>query len=288
MDTRLFRLLPDILKSLRLFGLILLLFPSLSLAQADAAPKTATTENQTESHMARIQRRGNLRICIWPDYYAISYRNPRTGNLEGMDILMAQALAEELGVTPHFVDSSFKTLADDLRTDRCDISMHGIAITPARREVLDFSHPTLHSGIAAVTLRSHPTIREWGDIDQPGVVVAVQAGTYMVDVARRDLAAAQIVVVQSTEAREQEVTSGRADVFLTDYPYSRRLLTRADWAKLLLPPQPWSPLPYAYAIAKGDPAWLATVNDFVARSKADGRLLQAARSHGLDAIVVLE
>lgn len=73
---------------------------------------------------------------------------------------------------------------------------------------------------------------------------------------------------------------------MTDFPYSRRLLDNADWARLVSPPKPVFVLPYAYAVKPGDDAWLKTVDDFVARIKRDGRLDAAAARHGLTEIVV--
>jgi ABC-type amino acid transport substrate-binding protein len=77
------------------------------------------------------------------------------------------------------------------------------------------------------------------------------------------------------------------DVFMTDFPYSRRLLDNADWATLVAPPKPFNVLPYAYAVKPGDEAWLAQVDEFVARIQRDGRLEAAARKHGLGPIVRL-
>ena len=45
-------------------------------------------------------------------------------------------------------------------------------------------------------------------------------------------------------------------------------------------------LPYAYATKRGDDAWLATVDEFVARIRRDGRLEAAAKRYGLGPIVV--
>jgi cyclohexadienyl dehydratase len=45
-------------------------------------------------------------------------------------------------------------------------------------------------------------------------------------------------------------------------------------------------LPYGYAAKKGDARWLARLDEFVAAIKHDGRLLAAARRHGLADIVV--
>ncbi len=232
----------------------------------------------------RIRSAGEVRVCIWPDYYSISYRNTRTGDLEGIDIDLARELGKDLGVKVRFIDSSFKTMIDDLLGNRCDVSMHGVAITPARQEKLAFTHPHLRSGVYAITTRTHPTVKGWADIDREGVVVAAASGTYMVDVMKKELKSARLLEVASPEAREQEVMSGRADLFVTDYPYSRKMLARHDWAMLLTPPSPLAPSPYAYAMAPGDGEWLKAMDGFVARIKADGRLKAAAKANGLEAI----
>ena len=31
-----------------------------------------------------IKARGELRVCIWPEYYGISYRNPKSGAVAGV------------------------------------------------------------------------------------------------------------------------------------------------------------------------------------------------------------
>jgi hypothetical protein len=106
-------------------------------------------------------------------------------------------------------------------------------------------------------------VTQWADIDKPGVQVAVQAGTFMEPVMAAALKQARMVVVKPPATRERELESGRVDVFMTDYPYSRRLLDNADWATLVAPPKPFHVLPYAYAVKPGDDDWLAQVDGFV-------------------------
>lgn len=233
----------------------------------------------------RVQRSGVLRVCIWPDYYGITYRHPRTGQLSGIDIDLSAELARELGVKLQYVDSSFTQLVDDLRTDRCDVAMFAVGRTPQRMAQLAFTRPYLQSDIYAVTTRSNRMVREWADIDRPGVLVAVQAGTFMEPVMAQSLIQARMVVVHPPATRERELEAGRVDVFMTDYPYSRRLLDNADWARLIAPPQPFHVLPYAYAVKPGDAQWLGRLDGFVARIQADGRLRAAARRHGLEPII---
>lgn len=252
------------------------------------APSMTEAAEATENRLARIEASEELRVCIWPDYFSITYRNPRTGVLEGIDIDMARALAKDLGVTVRFVESSFARLVENMTNDACDIAMHAVGIRADRAKHMDFSQPHLKSGIYAVTTRHHATLQSWDDIDRPGHVVVVQKGTYMEPVMRETLKQAELMTVNSFKAREQEVQAGRADVFMTDYPYGRRMALLNSWAKLLIPETPLAPTPYAYAVPKGEPEWLARVNEFVAATRKDGRLKAFAEKNGLLPIAVLE
>jgi cyclohexadienyl dehydratase len=236
----------------------------------------------------QVRSSGNLRVCIWPDYYGISHRNPNTAQLEGIDIDLSGQLAQDLKVNLQYVDSSFTTLVEDLLTDRCDVAMFAVGMLPQRLQQLKFSRPYLQSDIYAMTTKSNRLVQQWADIDKPGVKVAVQAGTFMEPIMQAQLKQAQLVVVKPPATRARELEAGRVDVFMTDYPYSRRLLDNADWARLLSPPKPFSVLPYGYAVKPGDDAWWRQVDTFVERIQRDGRLELAAKRHGLSAIIVRE
>jgi cyclohexadienyl dehydratase len=236
----------------------------------------------------RIKASGTLRVCIWPDYYGVSFRNPRTQQLGGIDIDLSQELARDLQVRLEHVDSSFVTLIADLEAERCDVAMFAVAMLPQRMERLRFTRPYLQSDIYGITTKGSKVVSRWEDIDKPGVVVAVQAGTFMEPVMASTLKQARMVRVSPPATRERELEAGRVDVFMTDFPYSRRLLDNADWARLIEPPTPFHVLPYAYAVKPGDAAWLAQVDEFVARIQRDGRLEAAARRHGLAGMVRLK
>jgi ABC-type amino acid transport substrate-binding protein len=258
---------------------------SLAAALALAACAMPTLASGSD-RLAQIAARKELRVCIWPQYYAISFRNPRNGELQGIDIDMAAALASDLGVTRKFVESSFGTFMDDLDRDKCDIAMFAIGDTPARRARVDLSEPHLRSGMYAITTRTNAAIASWGDIDRPGHVVAVQKGTVMEPYMRESLRQARLSVVTPPQTREEELLAGRADVFMTDYPYAQRMRFQHDWAAVIAPPEPVAPTNYGYAVRKGEAAWLARVNAFVTAVKKDGRLARAAATHGLTPIVV--
>jgi cyclohexadienyl dehydratase len=256
------------------------------LAITSAVAAATTGSHAGGARLERITAAGELRVCIWPDYYGVTFRNPRSGTLTGVDAELSAEFARELGVRVRHVDSSFPAFIGDLLEGRCDIAMFGVGALPERAARVRFSQPYLRSDILAVTTRTHPTIRAWADIDRAGHVVGVQAGTFMEPVMRRTLKQAQMVAIRPPDTRERELQAGRIDVFMTDYPYSRRLVDAADWAKVLAPPSPLAPLDYAYAVAPGDDAWLERVDRFVRDIKRDGRLMKAARAYRLDPIVV--
>ncbi len=235
--------------------------------------------------LATIQSSKALRVCIWPDYYSISYRNPRTQQLAGIDIDLALELGKDLGARVEFVDSSFAKLIEDVTGDKCDVAMFAIGITPLRKEKLAFTQPHLASDIYAITTKTNRRIKDWADIDKAGTIVAVAKGTLHEPIMKEKLKAATLQVLDTPFAREQEVQSGRADVFMTDFPYSRRMLDNADWSRLVTPPSTYHITPYGYAVKPGDPAWLARVDKFVTDIKKDGRLLATAKRHKLDPIV---
>ena len=236
--------------------------------------------------LERVIHRGEIRVCIWPDYYGVTFRNPHTRALQGIDIDLSQAFAKDLGVNLSYLDSSFTSLGDDLNADRCDIAMFAVGVTPQRATQMAFSEPYLRSDIYGITTKSQRAIRQWEDIDRAGILVGVQAGTFMESVMHERLKLASLVVIHPPMLRERELQAGRIDVFMTDYPYSRRLLDNLDWARLVAPSSPYHILPYAYAVKTGDDVWLARVNAFVREIKSDGRLEQAAKKFGLTPIVV--
>jgi ABC-type amino acid transport substrate-binding protein len=268
--------------------LALALAVATALGGALLAPDASAQAPAGADRLERIRAAGAVRICIWPDYYGITFRNPKSGELSGIDETLSREFAKDLGVKPVYVDSSFASFVQDLIADRCDVAMFGVGMLPERAAKVRFTQPYLRSDIWAVTTKTHPSVKSWDDIDKPGRVVAVQAGTFMEPVMKAALKNAELLSVKLPATRERELQAGRADVFMTDYAYSRRVVDNADWAKVMPPERPVHPLNYGYAVAPGDDAWLARLDRFVVDIKKDGRLLAAARAFKLEPIVVLQ
>lgn len=240
------------------------------------------------SHLERISISQELRVCIWPEYYAISYKNPQTGTLEGIDIDIAKELAKELKVELQFVETSFGAFIADLQADKCDIGMFGVGATLSRATAVEFSEPYIVTSIYGVTQKGHPKIKSWADMDQEGVTVAVTLGSYVETFMKGYLKTARVHTVQPPATREGEVAAGRADILMTDYPIAKKLESLHDWAKIIEPSEPLAVTPYAYVVAPGDSIWLNYVNLFVKTIKRDGRLEKYGKKHALGPIVNLD
>lgn len=128
--------------------------------------------------LEKIITNNELRVCIWPQYYGISYIDSRTQKLTGIDIDLAHELAKDLNVKLKLVKSSFPTLIEDVTSNKCDIAMFAIGNTKARSEKMRFTTAHLQSDIYAITTKTNKKIKSWEDIDKNGVIVAVAKGTY--------------------------------------------------------------------------------------------------------------
>lgn len=269
-------------------ALLLCLKICVFIFSSSAIAQTHNTVTETNSRLDSIMANNSLRVCVWPEYYSITYLSPRDYTWSGIDIDLAQHFAHDLGVNLDLINSSFVTLIDDVLGDKCDIAMFAIGVIEQRQQYLRFTDPHLASDVLAITTKTNRKIQSWQDIDQPGNVVSVAKNTIHEPIMAKYLKNATVLVADDFNKREKDVESGRADVFITDYPYVVRMLETIDWARLVTPPQKIEMTYYAWALAPGDDVWYEKVQKFIHKIKHDNRLMQAALKYGLESIVVVD
>jgi len=163
---------------------------------------------QLQSRLYEITKGGKLKVCIWPQYYAISLRNPDTGKFEGIDIDLSEELAKDLGVKLEYVETSFSAFIADLQANKCDIGMFGVGATMKRAQAVAFSQPYLISGVYAV-VHKDGKVKTWEDIDKPGVNVGMALGSYIEPFMRSYLKNAKVVAVAPPATTQAELMSRR-------------------------------------------------------------------------------
>ena len=248
---------------------------------AAALTSVPATAQPVQSRLIEITKSKKLPVCVYPLYYAISFRDPKSNTLTGLDIDMAKELGKELGATVEFVESGFGTFIADLQANKCAIGMFALGVTTKRAQVVEFSKPYMHASVYGVA-RKGGKVKSWADIDKPGVKVAVLLGSYIETYMKGYLKQATIVSIQPPATRESELSANRVDAILVDYPTVLRVKQEFDWAVSVEPSQKLAPTPVAYAIPQGDQVWLNYVNQFIDITKMDGRLQSIAKKHQLD------
>lgn len=233
-----------------------------------------------------IQKDGLLKVCVQDEYQGISFVNTKTQKREGLDVDMALELGKDLSVKVQFVDSSSSQVANHLRRNRCDVAMFGLTVNAELSKLVRFTKPVLVTDVYGITTHFNRRIKSWSDIDKPGSVVAVLRGSLHEQVLKQRFAAARIEAHDSLVISEYEVESGRADLLVTDYQNSRKLLNSKDWVRLVTPPDVFNRSVHAYASDLNDDAWGEILDKFVKDIKRDGRLLKTARYYDLESMVV--
>ena len=256
---------------------------ALAVAAALLIPTPASSA-EVNSRLNEITKSKKLRVCQFPLYYSISFRNPKTGVIEGIDADLAKELAKDLGAQLEIVESSFGTFIADLQANKCDIGMFALGASLQRAQAVEFSKPYLITNVYAVTRKDGP-IKSWDDIDKPGIKAAVTLGSYIEPFMKGYLKKAELISVAPPNTREGELVAGRVDVIMTDFPTAVKVTDEFDWAKSIEPPEKLAITPYAYAVPQGDQVWLNFINLFIDTIKLDGRLKKYAEKNKLGPIV---
>jgi cyclohexadienyl dehydratase len=259
-------------------------FAAFALGLVAATVPFSANAQQLQSRLFEVTKSKKLRVCQYPLYYSISFRNPKTGQIEGIDADIAKELAKELDASLEIVESSFGTFIADLQANKCEIGMFGVGASLKRAQAVEFSKPYLVTNVYAVTRKDSP-IKTWSDVDKKGVKAAVSLGSYIEPFMKGYLKNAEVVSVAPPNTREGELVAGRVDIIMTDYPTAIKVTDEFDWAKTIEPTEKLAVTPYAYVVPQGDQIWLNFINLFVDTIKLDGRLMQAAKKHKLDPIV---
>jgi cyclohexadienyl dehydratase len=246
------------------------------LAAAAAAVLATVTPAQAGAMLDAIHARGTLLVGTTGDYKPFSFRNP-DGTYQGADIVMAQRLAQHLGVKVEFVPTSWGKMMDDFTAKKFDIAVGGVTILSPRAAKGDFTPATYVDGkrpLALCTQRDR--FVSIAAINQPDVRVVVNPGGSNEDFARTNFPQAKLTVHADNPTVPDEILARRADVFVTDG------IEVAHIARLhpeLCPtdvPQPFTRLEKAY--------WLQKDLDFlrVVDAWLDGEVQSGAWKETLD------
>ena len=159
---------------------------------------------------------GLLRVGTTGDYAPFSWRDDE-GGFRGIDIMMAEDLAEALGVELVLIQTSWPTLMSDLLAGRYDIAMSGVSRTVERARQGFLSDAYYQGGKTAISrcdqAQRYSTLAE---IDQPGVRVIVNPGGTNEKFVDANIGNATKLLHPDNRTVFAELIARRADVMFTD------------------------------------------------------------------------
>jgi cyclohexadienyl dehydratase len=237
------------------------------VGSACAAPSLVRAD---EDRLAAIETRGALLVGLTGDYKPYSYLAPN-GSWSGLDVDVARALAEALGVQTVFVKTSWTTMSADLSAGAFDIAMGGVSRDPTRAAVGLLSAPYVRDGkVALIRVSDREKFHGLADLDVAAVRVAVNPGGTNESFVRAHFTHAQILVVDKNLAIPPMIAGGGADVMITD-GVEAALAVRSDPRLTVLDAaHPYTSLEKVYFLPKDASSLLAFVDDRMRTWNGDG------------------
>jgi len=219
--------------------------------------------------LATVRHRNLLRVCVVPVEPMVM--NTADGSFAGYSVDLARKLAQDLGVDIAFVPTSWNLVISDLVHRQCELVASGLWITLPRALAVNFTSPTAQDGVYLVaSQQAAPGKTALSDFDQPGMAVAVYAGTPQEALARRLLPRARLVA--GTDDPLQQVLDGKAQAALAPALVPQALLQAAP-GKLYLPRSTaLASTSAAMAVRKGDPDFLRLLDTWLGLQRDSGWL----------------
>ena len=206
-----------LLVAIMALGLVLVRQPSGTLAPAGDTPM----------RLERILTAGVVRVGYggFPPYTVIDLNetDPQK-RVTGFSVDLVNEIASRHAppIRVEWERFSFDSMKADLATDRFDFIADPVFQTVPRAAEFALTIPYAYFGIAVGVVRSGDTrFKVFGDLDRPGIVVALAEGWTSSEYARAHLTQPQFKSIPVTgDAFNQldEVLLGRADVALNDVP----------------------------------------------------------------------
>ena len=125
--------------------------PAVENSETPAATGEFTTVEEGKLHMSTN--------AAFPPYEMTT----DDGGFEGIDVEVAQAIAEKLGLELVVDDMGFDAALTAVQTGQSDIAMAGITVTDERLEIMDFSD-SYATGVQVVIVKEDSPIQSVDDL----------------------------------------------------------------------------------------------------------------------------
>lgn len=229
-----------------------------SVSSGDAAFTTVTPGKLTMSTNASF-----------PPYEMVA----DDGSFEGIDIEVAGAIAQKLGLELQVDDMGFDACLQAAQTGKSDIVMAGVTVTEERQAVMDFSN-SYANGVQVVIVKEGSPIQTVDDLANANMI-GCQMGTtgyiYCSDTPENGgFGEDHVTPYDDGAAAVQALMNGQIDAVVIDNMPAQEYVAANPGLKIL--DGEFTNEDYAIGVAKGNTALLDAINDALEELTADGTI----------------
>jgi polar amino acid transport system substrate-binding protein len=264
---------------------VLVLFVACGGGEEKAAGNTPAGSATSAAKVTELQD-GVLQVGSDISYAPIEFFEEGTQNPAGLDVDLANALAEELGVRAEFINTGFDGIIGALNVNRFDVLMSAMTVTEERQKEIDFI-PYLNAGTDILVAQGNPkNIKTIEDLS--GLTAGVQIATIQVDqlkAANDQLKAAgkaeiNVLTFDQNPLAVEQLRTGRADAVIADSPVVANE-ARLSEGKLQALSLAVEAAPYGIGVRKGSTQLKAAIEGALQKLQASGKYDQILAKWGL-------
>ncbi len=236
----------------------------IALTALTAGLMTTGSLAQADDHAIRVGMSGG--------YFPFTF--VEQDELQGFEVDVMEAVAEEMDVEVEFVTANFSGLFGMLESGRIDTIANQITITEERAAKYAFTEPYVYDGAQVVVKAGNEEVQ--GAEDLKGKTVAVNLGSNYEQLLR-ELPYADEIDIRTYESNiEQDTALGRVDAFVMDRVSASQVIKEKP-LPLALAGQPFSKIRNALPFRD-------TEEDRALRDRVDAALASLRESGKLQAI----
>lgn len=261
----------------KMIAMLLALVMALSLmACGSTNANNGGNDNANNGDDAQPEAKTTLVVGVSADYAPFEFMYPDAGGnmvYGGIDISVAQYVADEMGLTMQVENMSFDNLLASLDKGDFDIVLSAMEATPERLENADFSDPYYTDVPPAILVKADKADQYKTLADFSGKYVGAQTATTKLDMVN-DMEGVTPVPLSSVLELVNELVYNKVDAILVDGGVAQQY---ADANPDLVIAEASSELgeaaPYCIAVAKGDPKGLLDgINAAIAKMTAENKI----------------
>ena len=190
-----------------------------------------------------------------------------SGDFEGIDIEVAGAIAEKLGLELQVDDMDFDAALLAAQSGKSDIVMAGVTVTDERQKVMDFSD-TYAEGIQSIIVPEDSDIASADDL--AGKIIGTQRGTTGYIYCTDDFGDENVMAYDNGLTAVQALNNGQVDAVVIDNAPAKEFVAANPGLKIL--DTAYAQEDYAIGVAKGNTELLNAINGALEELQADGTL----------------